>query len=290
MLQMVKNTMIIITCISAVSCNHLDIKGLFIPTGAGVDKRFEQSMELKEDFKAGQIPAQESYTFYVAADPHIDQSHRNLSIFNDDFRNDNEASFGIILGDCIDVKDNLPTYLKALSYQPEKHASNHEIFHILGNHDIFFNGWEDFKEIIGPSVYWFELIFDGGKDLYISLDSASGSLGEKQTDWLKSFLSKNRKGYRHCVILTHTNLFYTDLSQDSSGNLPIEESFALMNLFEKHNISLVLQGHDHYREDMTFRKVRYTVLGAIHDKAATPEYLKVHIGTDSIELDWQSIN
>ena len=282
-------TLIIVISIAAWGCTKLDIKGIFIPTGEGVEKRYEQSMEMTGGLKVENIMAQENYTFYVATDPHIDQTHRNLDIFNDTFRNDSNASFGVILGDCIDVKGNLPKYLEALSYSPERHSYNQEIFHVLGNHDIYFNGWVDFKEIIGPSVYWFEVIYDGGKDLYISLDSATGSLGRKQTKWLKTFLAENRNDYRHCVILTHTNFFYTDRSQGSSGNMPIEESMSLVDFFGRHDVSLVLQGHDHFREDLTFDNVRYTILGAIKDGFDDPEYLKVNVSTDEIHLDWQHI-
>lgn len=289
MLQMVKRILLLISAITASSCTHLDLKGLFIPTSEGVEKRFEQSLEINSDLNAGYVNTQESYSFYVAADPHIDQTHRNLDIFNDVLRNDTEASFGVILGDCTDVKDNLPTYLEALSYSPDRHACNHEIFHILGNHELFYNGWEDFRELVGPSVYWFVVEFDGGKDLYISLDTATGSLGRKQTNWFKSFLKENRSDYRHCVILTHTNFFYTDNSQVSSGNMPLEESYALIDFLGDQNVSLVLQGHDHYREDIVYDNVRYTILGAILDKSEAPEYLKINVTNDEILLDWQYI-
>jgi UDP-2,3-diacylglucosamine pyrophosphatase LpxH len=224
----------------------------------------------------------------VATDPHIDQTNRNLSKFNDALRNDTAASFGVILGDCVDIKDNLPKYLEALSYSPENHACDHPVYHVLGNHDLFFNGWTDFRELVGPSVYWFEVEFAGGKDLFISLDTATGSLGKKQTDWFKSFLSANRNGYRYCVILTHTNFFYTDNTQVSSGNMPLEESYALMDFLGKHDVSLVLQGHDHYREELTYADVRYTVIGAIHDETQTPEYLKITASQDGMNLDWQT--
>ena len=289
MLQMVKRIILIILSLSIYGCNHLDLKGIFIPTGEGVEKRFEQSMKMNKDLKAGEIRAQGSYTFYVAADPHINETHKNLDAFNNTFRNDMEASFGVMLCDCIDVKDNLSKYQEALSYCPERHAYNHEIFHTLGNHDVFFNGWVDFKEMIGPSVYWFEVIFDNGKDLYITLDTATGSLGRKQTKWFRSFLSTHRHDYRHCVILTHTNFFYTDSSQDSSGNLPLEETFSLIDFLGKNDVSLVLQGHDHYRDDITYDNVRYTVLGAINDNIKAPEYLKVNVKEDQIDLEWQLI-
>lgn len=271
---------------AACSCNHIDIKGLFLPTGDTVQSRFEQSAKMNEGLYAGFLEADENYEFYAATDPHVEQTHENLSIFNDALRNDADASFGVILGDCIDVKDNLPKYLAALSYDPERHTCDSRIFHILGNHDAFFNGWDDFKELVGPSVYWFEVVFPGGKDLYISLDTATGTLGRKQTEWFRTFMEKNRRSYRHCVILTHTNFFYTDNSQTGSGNMPIEESFALIDFLGKQNVSLVLQGHDHYREELIYNNVIYTILGAITDESESPEYLKVEVNSEGMHLDW----
>ena len=286
---MVNRLFLPLLSLSVVSCNQLDLKGLLIPTGEGVEKRFEQSAEMNENLKVASIQEQENYTFYVATDPHVYETHRNLDVFNDDFRNDNEASFAVILGDCIDVKDNLPEYMKALAYNPDKHGADKDIFHVLGNHDIFFNGWVDFKEMIGPSVYWFEVDFAEGKDLFISLDTATGTLGGRQTKWFRNFLKENRNKYRHCVILTHTNFFYTDTSQVSSGNMPLEESYALIDFLGNQNVSLVLQGHDHYREDLTYDGVRYTILGAIKDGIENPEYLKIHVTHDDLKLDWQPI-
>lgn len=289
MLQVVR-VLLAVLMVSAVSgCSHLDIKGLIMPTGDGVDSRFGQSSKMNEDFKAAVINTAENYAFYVATDPHVDQTHGNLTVFNDTFRNDTDASFGVILGDCIDITDNLPKYLEALAYDKARHICEHPVFHVLGNHDAYFNGWEDYKELIGPSVYWFEAVFPGGKDLYIVLDTATGTLGAKQTRWLKGFIEKNRAGYRHCAILTHTNFFYTDNSQTSSGNMPIEESFALIDFLGRQKVSLVLQGHDHYREELTYKGVNYTVVGAIADRAEAPEYLKVKVSPSGMHLDWHLI-
>ena len=290
MLQMVRYILpAVIGIMAAAGCNQVDLKGLIMPTGDGVEKRFEQSSRLNEDMHAGVVEAQENYMFYVCTDPHINKTHKNLSIFNDALRNDNEASFGVILGDCIDIKDNICTYLNAVRYDPDSHSYDYKIYHILGNHDLFFNGWVDFRENVGPSVYWFEVEFPGGKDLYVTLDTATGTLGRKQTAWFKSFLVDNRAKYRHCIVMTHTNFFYTDNSQTSSGNMPLEESFSFIELLGKHDVSLVLQGHDHYREDLNYDNVRYVVIGTIRDESESPEYLKIKVSPGKLELDWQSI-
>ena len=60
MLQMVKRILFVVSLVAMYSCEQLDLKGLIMPTGDGVDKRFEQSMEMNEDLKAGTVEAEES--------------------------------------------------------------------------------------------------------------------------------------------------------------------------------------------------------------------------------------
>ena len=69
--------------------------------------------------------------------------------------------------------------------------------------------------------------------------------------------------------------------------MPFEESLALIDFLGKQNATLVLQGHDHYREDLTYANVRYTVPGAIHDNTKAPEYLKINMSKDGAHLNWQ---
>ena len=141
MLQVVRVLLAVLMVSAVSSCSHLDIKGLIMPTGDGVDSRFGQSSKMNADFKAAVVNTAENYVFYVATDPHVDQTHENLTVFNDAFRNDTDASFGVILGDCIDITDNLPKYLEALAYDKARHICEHPVFHVLGNHDAYYNGW-----------------------------------------------------------------------------------------------------------------------------------------------------
>lgn len=66
----------------------------------------------------------------------------------------------------------------------------------------------------------------------------------------------------------------------------IDESMALIDFLGKHQVTLVLQGHDHHREDLIFDNVRYTVVGTIRGESDAPEYLKVHVMDDGIHLEW----
>ena len=72
--------------------------------------------------------------------------------------------------------------------------------------------------------------------------------------------------------------------------MPIEETFSLIDFFGKQDVTLVLQGHDHYREDLFYDNVRYTILGTIKDESDKAEYLKVNVNADKISYDWQLIS
>ena len=171
------------------SCDTFDMRGFVAPTGDVVDNRFEQSMSLNGGKAVATIEADETYTFYVCTDPHIDDTYINMREFSTRLRNSSTARFGIMLGDCIDRRNVLPSYIEAIEYVEGLQTANLPIFSLIGNHELYFDGWEDYVELLGASVYWFEVKFDTGRDLFISLDSASGTLGKKQMKWLMHALN-----------------------------------------------------------------------------------------------------
>jgi hypothetical protein len=63
-----------------------------------------------------------------------------------------------------------------------------------------------------------------------------------------------------------------------------------MDLLGRHEVSVVLQGHDHYREEITYDNVLYTIVGTISDKSEAPEFLKVEVTPEGLNLDWQLIS
>ena len=65
---------------------------------------------------------------------------------------------------------------------------------------------------------------------------------------------------------------------------------ALIDFLGKQDVSLVLEGHDHYREDLSYNQVRYVIVGTIRDESDAPELLKVHVDSDGISLDWRNIH
>lgn len=284
---MVRNIALFAAAALFVGCNSIDMKGLVAPTGDVVDSRFEQSMTMTEGKAIATLEAKESYTLHVCTDPHINETYKNLREFSTRLRNDATVDFGIVLGDCTDNRNAFQNYADALTFVDGEQQANKPIFSLIGNHDLFFNGWKEYAKLMGPSVYWFEVKCGATSDLFITLDSASGTMGKKQINWLKEFLAAERANYRHCVVLTHTNLFYTDNSQQGSGNMALEETALLTDLFSRNKVTLCLQGHDHYREDLMLDGVRYTIVGTIRDEAENPEYLVVTMSNSGAEYRWE---
>ena len=284
---MVKNIALFTVAALFVGCNSVDMKGLVAPTGDVVDSRFEQSIAMTEDKSVATLEVEESYTFHVCTDPHINETYNNLREFATRLRNDASVDFGIVLGDCTDSRNAFQNYVNALSFVEGEQQANKPIFSLIGNHDLFFKGWNEYAKLLGPSVYWFEVKSGSSKDLFITLDSASGTLGKKQMEWLKNILATERANYRHCVVLTHTNLFYTDNTQQGSSNMALEETALLADIFSRNKVTLCLQGHDHHREDLTLDGVRYTIVGTIRDEAENPEYLAITMSNSGAEYRWE---
>lgn len=164
---------------------------------------------------------------------------------------------------------------------------NSPVYNTIGNHDVF--GWyekskvqRDHKEFgkemylnrIGKTYYSFT---HKGIKIFV-LDSIEeipekgkyfGYINQEQIEWLKDELSKTDTT-TFIIISTHIPLV-TTLSQIRGGSmtanergLVVENSKEVLDLFNRHNLRLVLQGHLHYYEDLNVQnKVRFITGGAV---------------------------
>ena len=63
------------------ACDRLDIKGLIMPTGDAVNRRFEQSADIHKNMPVATLEAGATYNLFVCADPHIADDTKNLKEF-----------------------------------------------------------------------------------------------------------------------------------------------------------------------------------------------------------------
>lgn len=148
-------------------------------------------------------------------------------------------------------------------------------FYILGNHDLFFNGWDNYYSYFGSSTYAFTVKTSDASDLYICLDSGNATLGSIQLDWLSDLLSKERKNHRFCIIFSHVNLFREH--HTLSANPLVDEIRVLLDLFYRNSVDMVISGHDHHRSEEFFGKTHYVTLDAFFDGFKDASYLRLEI-------------
>lgn len=260
------------------SCNKCDISAMFWATKPNVEERVAQSLDYNRQH--GDITISllsDNYRFYVCGDVHNDVYPHQFDKMMRVQRNDSTAAFGLTIGDLVTTAGTMHIVDEVAKYNPASDRFNTPEFFIVGNHDLFFDQWEDFMRLFGSSTYSFVVVTPHYKDLYIMLDSGSGTHGKTQLKWMCDLL-KNRGNYRHCVVCTHVNLFRTDLSQVVSGGYAIEEVYELVDIMSKNNVELVLQGHDHNRKTTVLDGCTYLTLDCLKDTGKNISYVIVDAG------------
>ncbi len=251
-----------------------DYLGMIAPPSDTVKQRFEQSMEWNGLHGYKELTVSENeYRFHIGTDIHTDGSVVNITKMVTDMRNDEKSHFALLLGDLTHGKGNFPVLMEALEFNPDTQAQNDTVFATVGNHDLYFGQWEDYRKYWGTATYRFTVKTPDHTDLFICLDTGSGTLGKRQLDWLKETLESEAAGKRHIIVFTHTELFRTDNSAFPSSSMPMEETFDLTSLMQEYGVKLYLQGHNHYRHDIRYRDVRYIVLETMKDEAEDPYFM-----------------
>ena len=253
---------------------------MFSPNGETNKVRFEQSMaynktvgDLHLDMKA------DNYTIYVCTDSHITRkTHRNLDYFMAQYKAASSPKLAIHLGDIIDAQKNFECADSIVHFAGQTKADTMLI--TLGNHDIYFKQWPIYRSFFRTSVYWFDTRNGDKKlDLFICLDSAEGTLGVDQTQWLRDLLAeKSKEGYRRIIVFTHTHFWKLDGSQGHTSNFAMEETYELAALFAQYGVEFVWSGHQHSRQSVIYRGVNYLVLDATKDEEAGQAYMTVEMG------------
>jgi len=258
------------------SCGKKDIFGVFFGQNPSVEERFHQSdpKGFISEIEAGS----NNYRVYVVTDIHVDTTTGRTDTFVNDYISDSSAEqFCLCLGDLVEIKGRMKYARKA--FQPINDAGK-QLFISLGNHDIAFSQWEEYRSYFKTSVYQFKVITPSeGEDLYICLDSAQGTLGVDQREWLENALEDARsKSYRNIIIFTHTHFFKRNGSQGTTGNFNLEETYYLLNLFSKYGVDYVLTGHDHYYEKTDFREVSFYTLNSLSECEIEGSYYIFTVG------------
>jgi UDP-2,3-diacylglucosamine pyrophosphatase LpxH len=247
------------------------------------NQRFSQSIEWNNTHPYRELTIQsDDYLILSMGDSHVGGTE-NLDSFCD-LAKARKATVIVMVGDLttgqnkdwdifeqhLPLQDSLPSFLMA------------------GNHDLFFNGWKEFRSRFGSSSYLFTIKTPIATDLFICLETAGGTLGDDQTDWLINILEKMRSGYRHCIVFTHNNFFRT--RHTDSTNPLVEELQVLMGLFAKHNVEMVITGHDHKQDVVVFGITTYITMDALKDGFSNAGYFQIRVRNSNIDYVFEKFN
>lgn len=270
---------------------RLDMAGMFAGTSPTIDERFEQSKEYndKAGFATLQAPS-EDYHVYVCTDTHVTKTQIRWTNFIDTYRADLQCPVAVHLGDIIDAQNYFDEMYTAYQTVPLNLAKQDTLMMIAGNHDIYFKQWPEFIKYFKTCYYYFIVKTPAGKqDLFVVYDSADGTVGKKQLQWLEQTLTwADTQDFRHIVACTHTHFFKRDGSQGHTSNYTIEETYALLNLFTKHGVDMVWSGHDHSREITQVKGMTCIVVDSMKDEDKEPYYMLVTMG-DKIDYEFVAV-
>lgn len=260
------------------ACDIFEFRGFVIPYET-VDQRFEQSMAWNAEHAAMNITVpQDRYELFVMGDTHVGDTV-NLNIFLD-AAIDAGAAGAVMAGDITTGNDE-DFYIFGRQLPP---ANILPTFPLAGNHDLYFHGWEQYYELFGTSTYKFTVRSENDSDIYICLDSGAGTLGRKQIAWLKEILETERSEYRYCILFSHSNFFR--IRRMTATNPYVEELQLLTELCLRHDVDMVISGHDHERNTSTLGNTEFLILDALRDGEKNAGYLILNIESDTISYEF----
>lgn len=230
-----------------------------------VDERFSGFSNLSgETVLSSDLGLNGKYSFIVVTDVHIGASDVHSSKMNDFldeisslFESGDKTKiprFIVNLGDTADGGhlsefNEYNSYLEkirnlALEKNVVSSAEDFKVYTILGNHDLYNNGWTDWKKTIYPykSTYYFSLSsgFGSSPFSFYFVDTGNGAFG---TDQLDSFEKLLKLDANPKMVFSHYP-FYSD-------NVPLmaledtAERNYLLSLFAKNNVKSLFGGHVH---------------------------------------------
>lgn len=263
------------------SCDQFEMRGFFA-SYESVDKRFQQSMEWNSlhPFRVIDLSSDE-YSIFVMGDSHSGGTKNLELFFNEAIR---EKAKAVVLNGDITMG-----YASDFEKIQELIPSQETIksFLIAGNHDLYFDGWKSFYSLFGSSTYLFTIKTPQSTDLFICLDTASGTLGSEQFSWLKELLESSRKNYRRCIIFTHNNIFRS--RHTTSTNPLVEELRVWMELLVRYKIDMVVSGHDHVKNEDILGNTKFITMDLLQDDFKNAGYFKLYIKNGQISYEFVNI-
>jgi predicted phosphodiesterase len=252
------------------ACN-VDLLGLF---GAGdLDTRLESENSFA--FLSGadrNLPLAETYSFIVLTDTHIEDGNAHgLKKLKDSITP--EDKFVVITGDITQYgsRQDVRKFIEIAR------TLGVPCYPVIGNHDIYFDNWPAWRELIGSTRYR----IDHSNTTLFVLDSANASFGSAQLNWLQDEL---RTANNHVFVFTHANLFVQSPG-DIEQITDIRERARAMSILKGHACAMFM-GHVHRRIIRKAGGVDYITIENFNDNST---YCRVQVSADKISYKFEKL-
>lgn len=268
-MKTVQVVLLVFLVFSATSCAPVDI-GLV--TSSDVDNRSTESEVLTQKNDVT-ITTGSNFSFIVISDTHVYQkTNRNLEALKGKIVP--EDNFILVCGD-ITQCGNLEDFQAFCNKLDQIHLP---YYTAIGNHDLYFKNWPNYKQILGKSCY----SFNAGPARIISMDSANGTIGKKQKAWLERTLQSKTEPL--CFVFTHFE-FFSPAVDSLQQYTDIDEVYYLMHLFETHGVNYVFMGHSHICDFHQVNNINYLTLADFVDDGHSKGFIRVSINGSNITYE-----
>ncbi len=234
--------------------------------GDDVDERINSSSSSITEIEAPTVSNTSNFSFIAISDVHFGRGNQEVEDFINEIKKISPApDFCICLGDIVEhgIKSEFSDYNDFVE-KIKSVVTSEKVYTVIGNHDLFNDGWDYFERMIYPYTSLFH--FTIGNYSFYFTDSASGSLGPKQLKTIKSAMRADST--RNKIFCTHYPVYGSADSFDSYYSLQNpEETALLLTLLEDTNTRLYLSGHIHnYHKNKLSRNLTEYVTDGYLDK------------------------
>ncbi|GHV76401.1 hypothetical protein AGMMS49942_12220 [Spirochaetia bacterium] len=267
--QFLRLAVLLVTVLLPTACN-VDLPGLIASNE--LDTRLESKNRFAFLSDADRnLPLGEEYSFIVLTDTHIEGGNAHgLENLKDVLKG---ASFVVITGDITQNgrREDVRKFIEIAR------TFGVPCYPVIGNHDIYFDNFSEWRELIGSTRY---RIDHSNTTLFI-LDSANASFGSAQLDWLQDEL---RTAKNHVFVFTHANLF-VHTPGDIEQVTDTRERARIMAIL-RGRADAMFMGHVHQRIIREAGGVDYV---AIEDFRDNDTYCRVHVSENGIRYEFEKL-
>jgi len=254
-------------------CN-IDLLGLFGSTDLN-DRLAEKNnfIFLTEDKRT--LSPGDEYSFIVLTDTHIENgnAHGLEKIKNVIEGSDENIEFVVIVGDITQYgsAQDLQLFIDI--------ADSFELpcYPVIGNHDIYFGNWPEWKKMIGSTSYR----INGDEITLFIMDSANAYFGNDQLNWLEREL-KSASG--RIFVFSHANLFVNNLTEIQQFTDTKERARIISILRDKCDI--MFMGHSHQG---SINKAGNTLYIGMEDFKSKKTYCIVSVSITGVSYKFEKL-